>query len=149
MSWRDNRGTPPHCARNRLARRRRGSTLSADAPKARRLAAETAFPNGAVSGGCENISIGEQAKRVCRPAAPSPGSPSRDARSRILAEDGLCHVGYCHLDRALIVWGVITGVLVVLINLPFAGFDEEDDRLFWNSAESRRGREQQQVRMRL
>ena len=57
--------------------------------------------------------------------------------------------GISTLTVALIVWGVITGVLVVLLIYRSLVSMKEDDQLFLDSAQSSSEREQQQVRTRL
>jgi hypothetical protein len=57
--------------------------------------------------------------------------------------------GLSALNVVLIVWGVVTGVLAILLIYRSTISMKEDDQLFLDSAQSNLEREQQEVRTRL
>ena len=57
--------------------------------------------------------------------------------------------GLSPLNAVLILWGVITGILAVLLIYRSTISMKEDDQLFLDSAQSNLEQEQREVRMRL
>ncbi|HLI86972.1 MAG TPA: hypothetical protein VKV17_23905 [Bryobacteraceae bacterium] len=57
--------------------------------------------------------------------------------------------GFSPLHAVLIVWGVVTGILAVLLIYRSTISMKEDDQLFLDSAQSNLEQEQREVRLRL
>jgi hypothetical protein len=57
--------------------------------------------------------------------------------------------GLSPLNAVLIIWGVVTGILAVLLIYRSTISMKEDDQLFLDSAQSNMEQEQREVRMRL
>jgi hypothetical protein len=57
--------------------------------------------------------------------------------------------GLSPLNAVLIIWGVVTGILAVLLIYRSTISMKEDDQLFLDSAQSNLEQEQREVRMRL
>jgi hypothetical protein len=57
--------------------------------------------------------------------------------------------GLSPLNAVLVIWGVVTGILAVLLIYRSTISMKEDDQLFLDSAQSNLEQEQREVRMRL